>query len=323
MSFKQYQKVDIHAHYIPQCYLDAMNECFGGNPDKFPQPTWSPEKHLAFKEELGIAFSLVSVSSPHMNFGTPEYNAVLARKCNDEGAELVRNHPDKFALIASLPLPDVEASLKEIAYCCDTLNVAGFTLPTNTRGTYITAPELECIFAELDKRGALVTFHPNKPTGIPEGVVSDTFPVPLMEFFFDTTRVVVGLVTKGYMTKYSNINYLLPHCGALLGYIADRLKSFRPVLISTGTVEEGFDVEKILAGLYYDLAGNTAAKQFPNMRQIADDSRYFYASDFPFTPLPVIISAGEDLFNAPYMDDVLKDKVAFKNAEGLLGKKLV
>lgn len=321
-TFKSYAKVDFHAHYIPDAYLNGMNECFGGNPDKFPQPTWSEEKHLAFNKEMGIVYSLLSVSSPHVNFGTPEYNRKLARLCNDEGAAVVARHPDAFGLMASLPLPDIESSIAEIAHCCDELQVVGFTLPTNTKGTYISAPELLPIWEELNRRGALVTFHPNKPGAIPQGVAS-TLPIPMMEFFFDTTRTLVDLILKDYITKYSNVKFLLPHAGALLAYIIDRLESFKPILVKTGTVTPAFDVKAIVAKLYADTAGSSSAKQVPDMRQLLSDDRFFYASDFPFTPDALIEEQGTSLFEANYMTPKLRKKIFYENAETFLGKKLV
>lgn len=321
-KFKEYPKVDFHAHYIPDSYLNGMNECFGGNPDKFPQPSWSEEKHLAFNAEMGISYSLLSVSSPHINFGDSKYNENLARLCNDEGAAVVNRHPDHFGLMASLPLPDVASSIKEITHCCEELKVAGFTLPTNTKGTYIGAPELTPVWDELDKRGALVTFHPNKPSAIPAGVAAD-LPIPMMEFFFDTTRTLVDLILKGYVTKYSNIKFLLPHAGALLAYIIDRLESFKPILVKTGTVTTDFEVKDIVSRLYADTAGNSSAKQVPNMRQLLSDDRFFYASDFPFTPDAVIEEQGTSLFEASYMTPQLREKFFYKNAEALLGRKFV
>jgi predicted TIM-barrel fold metal-dependent hydrolase len=318
-TFKQYPKVDTHAHYVPKTYLDAMNECFGGNPDKFPMPEWSPEIHSAFMEEMGISYSLVSVSSPHINFSTPEYNAKITRKCNDEGAAL---DTKKFGVMANLPIPDIDASLKEIAFCCDTLKVAGFALPTNTRGIYIVHPSIRPVFEELNRREALVTFHPNKPGVLSEGVTPPSFPIPFMEFFFDTTRVLTGMILSGYTKNYPRIKYLIPHCGALLGYIIDRLRSYKPVLLRVGTIKEDFDIDAIVAGLYYDLAGSAARKQFPDMRQSVSDSHFFYASDYPFTPNAVITEQGTSLYEAPYMDETLQQAIFYKNAEALLGKKL-
>lgn len=323
VEFKQYPKVDLHAHYIPQAYLDGMMECFGGNPDKFPQPTWSVEKHLEFNKKMGIVYSVISVSSPHLGFfGTAEYNKNLARLCNDQGNDIVKAYPEQFGLMASIPLPDVAAAIEEIAYCCEQLNCVGFTLPTNTKGKYISDLEFMPVWEELDRRGATVTFHPNKPSAVPAGV-GETLPIPMMEFFFDTTRTVTDLILKGYITRFKNIKFILPHVGALLSILVDRLESYQSVLIQTGTVSEDFDIKEIMARFYVDTAGSSSAKQIPAMRQLIADNKFFYASDFPFTPDFVIEEQGTGIFDAEYMTNELRKMVFYKNAEAFLGKKLI
>lgn len=179
-KFLESAKIDTHCHFVTTSYVAAMDKFLGGNPDRFPMPEWSPEKQLEFMDQMGIVHSVISYSSPHVNFSTPEVNADLVRVGNEEGAECVKKHPGKFSVLASLPVPDVDRSLAEIAYCCDELDVDGFTLPTNTKGVYMGAKELEPVFDELDRRRALVTFHPNKPGAVPSGV-GEKLPIPMME----------------------------------------------------------------------------------------------------------------------------------------------
>lgn len=166
-TFAEYRKIDTHVHIVPSVYSQGMEKYLGGNPDRFPVPPWSPEKHLEFMDQLNIAGSAVSISSPHLNFSIPGVARDLARRVNAEGAELASRHPGRFALIASLPLANVKDSVAEVEYAHGSLKAVGFTLPTNTRGMYATSPFLEPVFEALNDKGAVVTFHPNKPTAVP------------------------------------------------------------------------------------------------------------------------------------------------------------
>ncbi|WP_200835871.1 hypothetical protein [Pediococcus pentosaceus] len=97
----------------------------------------------AFYEKMNIKKSFISLSSPHIYFGDNEQTKNLARSVNYFGATLAQKYPDKFNLLASLPLPNTENSIAEIKYDVETLQVSGFTLPTNTLGTYLGNSQLD------------------------------------------------------------------------------------------------------------------------------------------------------------------------------------
>jgi len=134
-------KIDVHADYLPHSYRAALLAAGHDRPDGFPQlPAWSVQEHVDAMDRLGIATSLVSISSPGVYFGDERAARDLAREMNDVGQRAVVDHPGRFGLFASLPLPDVDAAMAEIAYCCDRLDADGFALLTNVGGTYLGDP---------------------------------------------------------------------------------------------------------------------------------------------------------------------------------------
>lgn len=96
-------KIDMHVHYLPQAYREALLKCSEVNPDGFPIPMWSPEMHLESMKHLGISTSMLAISSPHINFGDTIAAKILARKVNEDGAQLVEKYPGQFGLLPSLP----------------------------------------------------------------------------------------------------------------------------------------------------------------------------------------------------------------------------
>jgi len=182
--------IDVHAHYLPESYRAALLGNGHGQPDGFPQiPAWSAEEHVAVMDRLGIATSLLSISSPGVHLADEAATRDLAREVNEAGRRAVVDHPGRFGLFASLPLPDVDAAMAEIAYCCDRLDVAGFTLLTNIGGTYLGDSAFQPVFRELDRRGARLFIHPTSPACWEHTSLGR--PRPMLEFFFDTTRAVV------------------------------------------------------------------------------------------------------------------------------------
>lgn len=156
------QIIDVHTHFLPPAYLSALEAHGRLTEDGFPTPAWDESAHVAMMDEAGIELGIVSISSPHPWFGDGAEAAALARRCNTAAAELEARHPGRFRFAASLPLPAPELSLEELDYACGTLGAAAVKLPTNANGVYPGDPMLEPLFAELDRRRAVVILHPHQ-----------------------------------------------------------------------------------------------------------------------------------------------------------------
>jgi predicted TIM-barrel fold metal-dependent hydrolase len=274
-------KIDLHVHYLPRAYREAIAWHGAAQQDKFPTPDWNPELHLEFMEAMNIATAMLSVSSPHLNFGDDAEARNLARQSNEEGAELVRKDPKRFGLLASLPLPDVDGSIEEIDYALDSLHADGITMPTNAREVYLGDPRLDPVFEVLNQRHAVMTIHPMKPSRVPPNV-AERAPIPMMEFLFDTTRTVTNLILNRTLKRFPDIKIVIPHAGAFLALLADRLFAFTAYLATKETDKP--DVFAELKGSYYDLAGFCVPRQLMVLMTIANPENLLYGSDFPFTP---------------------------------------
>src|SRR4029079_3916300 len=110
-------KIDVHAHYLPHSYRAALLAAGHDQPDGCPQlPAWSAQEHVDAMDRLGIATSLLSISSPGVFFGDEKAARDLPRALTRIGRRAVVDHPGRFGLLASLPLPDVDAAVAEIAH---------------------------------------------------------------------------------------------------------------------------------------------------------------------------------------------------------------
>lgn len=267
--------------------------------DGVKAPQWSLEQQWDWMRELHISFTTLSLSSPHLHLGDKAEAVETARACNEYGAELTRTYPNQFAALASLPLPEIEDSIREIRYCRETLGLHGFALLTNFRGVYLGSEMLEPVMEELNREPTLVTIHPTLPAQKLAGA-ADELPGPVMEYFFETTRAVVNLILKGTLRRYPNLRVVVPHGGAFLTILSDRLTPLASVLLKG----QDLDIPGDLARLYYDLAGFSMPKQFDLLRTMTEDSHLLYGSDSPFTYRPVCVRQAEQ------MDQKLGDGLA-------------
>ncbi|WP_085981690.1 amidohydrolase family protein [Paenibacillus riograndensis] len=309
-------KNDLHSHYLPSAYREALLKHAGPNPDGFPTPVWHADLHLEAMEQLGIAVSLLSLSSPHIHWGDREAARELARRVNEDGAELVRKYPGKFGLLASLPVPEISDSIVEIKYAMDVLHADGFTLPTHALGVYLGNPCLHDIFAELNTRKAIVALHPNRPALVPEHVL-ERLPAPMMEFFFDTTRTVMNLIFTGTFSRFPDITFIIPHAGAFLPVLADRIAPalhMMPSIFGEHTEDAGVDIYTSLKGLYYDIAGACLPRQLDNLLQLIGTDHLLYGSDYPYTPADACKSLADGLEGTNLLTDEARCQIYGENA---------
>jgi 6-methylsalicylate decarboxylase len=308
-------KIDIHGHFLPPSYKGQLAKHGITRPDNYPMPTWSLEQQIEGMDALNISYSALSISSPHLNFGDDEEAKIVARKSNEEGAAFVRDYPDRLGLMASLPLPNVDYSLAEIEYAFDVLHADGVTMPTNALGVYLGNPVLDPIFKELNRRKTVISIHPVKPAAVPENV-NVVLPYTLMEFFFDTTRTIFNLIMNRTLKKFPDINFIVPHAGACIPILSDRIGGFVLTPMYAGPKEDtAMDVWGELKLLYYDLAGFPVSKQLGVLLKIADTDHLLYGCDTPFTPVPYITYGNNQLDETPLLND--RDRAAIYRGNAL------
>ena len=286
---------DVHTHFVPDVYREAAVAAGWAKPDGMPGiPAWTERGMLEMMDEVGIAKGILSISSPGVHFGDDAAARDLSRKVNLEGAALKRRWPDRLGLFASLPLPDVDGAMGELAFALDELGAEGIYLQSNAGGHYPGDSIFEPLFAELDRRGAIVFLHPTSPACPCCGNREHPMPRPVLDFMFETTRAVTNLVLSGTLDRYPNIRLIVPHAGAALPGLLDRIvwsAGIMPSLTSMTT-------EAIMATfrrLYFDLAGVPVPRLLPALRSFADPSHLFYGSDWPHTPQPVVTRLRDEL----------------------------
>jgi predicted TIM-barrel fold metal-dependent hydrolase len=315
-------RIDVHAHYLPEAYRRAGLAAGIAKPDGMPAwPAWDPSTALATMDRLGVASAVLSVSSPGVHFGDGAAARSLARAVNESGAEVVALHPARFGLFASLPLPDIDAALAEVGHALDTLHADGVVLLTNYRGIYLGDPRFDALFAELDRRQAVAFIHPTGPCpptcSRPSGAGALEYPQPLIEFMFETTRAVTHLVFSGTLDRYPRIQFIVPHAGAAVPVLSDRIAGMIPALgLPNAPTPE--HVSALLRGLYYDLAGYAVPKMLPSLLAVADTKRILYGSDWPFTPEAVVAKLSKLIDSTPILDGETRSLILHANAEALL-----
>jgi predicted TIM-barrel fold metal-dependent hydrolase len=308
--------IDLHAHFLPDRYRASALAHGQAHPDGMPAlPQWSAAAAISMMDEVGIAAAALSLSSPGVAFlGSVPERAALTRAVNEDGAVAVAAHPGRFALLATLPLPDTGAALAELDYAFTALHADGVSLHTHYDGTYLGDARLDPVMAALDTRAALVTIHPVSPCGWE--AVSFGRPRPVLEFIFDTTRAVINLALSGVLDRYPSIRWVIPHAGAALPVIADRVDRFYTWAGPPGESSTGLIAA--LGRLHYDLAGAPMPRALPALLSLVCPDQLVYGSDYPFTPAARVHELATALSAADMPGDEALTAVLRRNALLLL-----
>ncbi|MFJ2645615.1 amidohydrolase family protein [Streptomyces sp. NPDC087420] len=310
-DFPLARAIDVHAHYITPTYRQALIDAGLDQPDGMSAiPAWSVDGALELMDSTGIAAALLSVSSPGFAVGDHHTARALVRQVNEEGAALVKANPTRFGLLASLPLPDADAAVEEVAHVFDVLKADGISLETNYEGTYLGDPSFRPVLAELNERQAVVHLHPTSPACWEATALGRAR--PMIEFLFDTTRTVTQLILDRVVENYPDIRFIVPHAGAALPVLADRIAAFA-LTESTPPV----DVIGALKRLHYDVAGFALPRALPALLHLVDTERLLYGSDYPFTAEAAVKALGVRLAATDVLTAQQRQRVLSGNAARL------
>ena len=311
------QKVDFHSHFLPPAYIEYLDKYEGPTPDSFPTPDWSLKDHMKEMDDLGVAFALISISSPAVINAKDDAETLdYVRRINEEGASYVKKYPHRLGLMAELPLPLVEDSVKEAKYALEKLGAYGFGLKTNYNSIYLGDPSFDPLMEYLNKKGALIAVHPTMPGALPKGVNKD-FPIPAMEFFTETTRTFVNMENHDLFARYPDIKWVFPHAGAYLSLLDDRINMFK-IFTKKAYPKARLDVYEDMKHVYFDLAGCPLPKQLQLLRKDVPMDHMFYGSDCPYTPKAACVALAGQLEDTDQLTDDEKYNIFTRNAVELL-----
>ena len=307
-------RIDVHAHFLPEVYAQALARAGVTSLDGgFPVPKWSAEAAIGVMDRQDIATAMVSLSSPSAHFLPPADRPALVAAVNDAGAELMRGHPGRFGYFATLPIPDIPASLAELRRAFDDLGADGVVLQTNTDGVYLGSPLFAPILAELNRRKATLFLHPTSPACFE--AIGLGRPAPLLEFPLDTTRTIVDLLYSRSLQTNPDIKVIVPHGGAALPALIARIAAFAGLPFIEPRPASEAEVFETLERLYYDVALSAHPVPFAALRRIAPITQILFGSDWPFTPEAGVVRNLRQLTEANGLNEAEARTIARGNAE--------
>ena len=269
-------RIDVHHHVSPPAWNTVLRRENAGQP---PSYNWSVQKSLDDMDRSGVATSIASITTPGISFLGKDESVRIARDSNEYTAKLMADHPGRFGLFATLPLPDIDATLKEIAYAFDTLKADGVCMMTSYNNKWLGHADYAPVMEELNRRKAVLYTHPTDAdccvSLVPE------IRTPIIEFGTDTTRTIGSLVFSGASQKYRDISFIFSHAGGTMPFLIERFTR----LPLSDRRHAKFTPEVVMAEFqrfYYDTAQAAHRPALSALTSVIPVSQIVYGTDFPF-----------------------------------------
>jgi predicted TIM-barrel fold metal-dependent hydrolase len=275
MATTNAHRIDVHHHFFAPEYVAEIGRQLTGQRVVMD---WSPTWAIDDMDEGEVATSITSVTTPGIWVGDAAKSARLARICNEYAAQLARDYPGRYGFWAAIPLPDTDASLREIEYALDTLHADGIGLITSYGDKWLGDPSFDAVFEELNRRGAIVYTH---PTAAPSctGLIPD-IPDAIIEFGTDTTRAIARWLFTESAVRYPNIHVIWSHGGGTMPFLWERFlrASQAPNLaarLPNGVLNE-------VRRFYYDTAQASNEMTLASLTRLIPLSQILYGTDAPY-----------------------------------------
>jgi predicted TIM-barrel fold metal-dependent hydrolase len=312
--------IDVHAHYFPDDYLALLEKL--GDPAAGPARSvysqmlaGASEQHLearfAMMDRAGVQRQALSVGPALPYFANESAALDTAHAANDSYAAIVSRFPNRFVAFGVTPLPHIDSSLREIDRALDELHMAGITMGISVLGRMVTDPVFEPIYAELDRRHAVLFMHPAGSGCCSPFIANHGLSWPIGAPMEDTV-FVSHLIQRAIPLRYPHVKIIVPHMGGLLPMVLDRLDHQRHFFAANHPEAPSATVRR----LWYDTVGHGSIPALQCAHRTLGSDRLVYGSDYPFQLHDEYLRSVSYIRDAGFSPEDV-DRILNRNAESL------
>ncbi len=270
--------IDVHHHCFPPLMRKSRRQELLDTSSRPDIIDWTPQWSIDDMDKGGVATTILSCVGPGVWDGNKANSKAMARDYNDYTAGLVKQYPGRFGFFAGIPLPDADTSLTEIVYGIDKLHADGVCLHSSYDDKYLGDKSFWPVYAELNKRKAVVYVHPNTPNCCAKLVPE--LPQAFIEFPFANTRAIASLLYTGAFSKYPDIQWIFSHGGGTVPFLANRMSNWANEPEMKKIIPEG--AAACLARLNFDTASITNANAWAAITSFTKIEKILFGTDFPW-----------------------------------------
>ncbi len=289
-------KIDIFPHILPLKYKETLYKIA---PSGFyikdvieTLPTlFDLEHRFRIMDKYEGLMQVLTLSAPPIEqIGDSRKAVDLAKLANDEMAELVLKYPDRFAAaVASLPMNDIEAALKEVDRAINDLKFRGVQINTPINDKPLDSPEFIPLYEKMSQYDLPIWIHPVRDVDFSDYRTEKRSKYMIFHVFgwpYETAAAMTRLVFSGILEKYPNLKIITHHCGSMVPYLEQRIigaydhaEMLRGAKYKRGLSKPPIEYFKMF---YYDTAIYGSTPGLMCAYAFCGADHMLFATDFPY-----------------------------------------
>jgi predicted TIM-barrel fold metal-dependent hydrolase len=290
--------IDVFNHFMPKAYLDRLGDLIPGHPvlTAFPRlkTLWDVDARRALIDEFGEMQHVLSLANPPPELiGPPDRTPDLVRMANDALADICRKHPEHFpTFIASLPMNNVEASVKEADRAVKELGARGVQVFTNVAGEPLSAGKFRPVFQCMAAHDLAVWVHPMRTAQFSDYAAEKESQNEIWFSFgwpYETTAAMTRLIYSGIFDELPALKIVSHHMGGMIPFFSGKIKlGFRQIFFGgpdRNPAAEDAKLKKQPVEYYQMIYADTALGEIAPTRcghAFFGTGKCLFATDAPF-----------------------------------------
>ena len=334
-------RVDCQSHIFPRAYIDVLAQnpyppqierrsAAPSNPDKsgvqhgdkftitygdvqqfqLQEEMYLPKRKLQDMDRAGIDMALISTNIPGPCMLAPDLALKGAQAINDAIAEMIQQHPDRFAGLASLPWQDVDATINEMDRVYN-LGFCGVMLYSHIGGRPVDDPAFDPIYRHAQAKNLPIVLHPTVPTW-GEAIKHHSM-IPMMGLQVDTSFALLRLILGGVLERHPRLKVVMPHVGGVLPYMMGRIEHQTEVM-GRGREHIKQPPSAYMRGIYLDTV-SPSAQALRYAYEFSGPDHLVFGTDHPWVDPQLFVTLIEEMD----IPDSEKTQIFGGNAAELFG----
>jgi 5-carboxyvanillate decarboxylase len=259
------------------------------------------ERRIGDMDATGISRQILSLTNPGVQIFDADTGTALAASFNDQLAEAIRKHPDRFSGLAAIAPQNSAAAAKELERGVRKLGLKGAIINSHTQGQYLDDPKFWDIFAAAESLDVPIYLHPNTPSArMYEPFAEWGLEGAIYGFAIETSLHLLRIILAGVFDRFPKLRLVVGHLGEGLPYWLFRIDFFHASNVATGRYPNVKKLRKkpseyIRESIWVTTSGMAWEPPILYCQQLLGADRVLYAMDYPYQFVPAEVRVTDDL----------------------------